>query len=360
VRQIRLGERRAVTRRLPRADVDCLLRDWSHVVGARPTPDRGVYRLTAGGWVGHFRTPSILWEVMPRLGWAAVERLLGSGEAADGVAGVGLRSGLASRLAELMHERATAGLIAGYAERAVVSDMIRGRPDIPADLRRQAAGGPGLAQVVDELTADRAWNGWPLAVAHLLLSGDLTAAARQRLIMATGSFAGVSPSEPPTDDSPDPRLITYRPLHDWCRLTTDALTGRSPLLNLSHLFEWHLARLLGPLADAQRPIRFAGDAPPALRPDFTVVRHGRPVAVWDAKWKPFGDPTPDDLHQVMAYAAALGAAAAGLLYPGRRLRVRRFTAPSGLRVTLASCRLTGTPAQLRRSDQRLRRLMAAP
>src|SRR5204863_49065 len=45
-----------------------------------------------------------------------------------------------------------------------------------------------------------------------------------------------------------------------------------------------------------------------LRPDVTLTRDGRPVVVLDVKWKRLGDvPSSDDLHQVLAYAAALGA-----------------------------------------------------
>lgn len=374
---VRLVERRTVVRPLPRADAAAVVADWSHVVELTPTADRGSYRLTARGWAGGFRTSGRLWEVAPKLGWGVAERLIGMpvvGPAADvgDEFAAGLRSALARRLASLMAERAAAGLVRGYAESRERSPVLRGRIDFPAEARRRPTAPLGFEQVADDYTADQPWNGWPVRVAGHLLDGPLPNDVRSALASSVRAFGDIRPrsSTDPDAFSDDPRLSAYRPLLGWCRVVEDALAGGAVLVNLEHLFEEYVSRLTdrpGPLtAVAQRPLPLRGTAGlPAveLRPDLTVFdATGEPVAVWDAKWKPLtaAGPHPDDLHQVLGYAAALGVRSAGLVYPGRRFSVGRYHTPGGVTVTVASCRLTGDPAVVRRADAKLRRLLVRP
>ena len=138
------------------------------------------------------------------------------------------------------------------------------------------------------------------------------------------------------------------------------------MLNLEKLFESHLGRLLGSRAETQAPVLVRGPAGRAgveLRPDFLIRdAAGRPAAVWDAKWKvlPAAWPSPDDLHQALGYAAALGLQSAGLVYPGRRFTVARYDTPAGVTVTVATCRLTGDPDRVSLAAGRLRRVMLVP
>ena len=56
-------------------------------------------------------------------------------------------------------------------------------------------------------------------------------------------------------------------------------------------------------------------------------------------------PSSDDLHQVLAYAAALGAPRAVLVYPGRRSAVRAYRlARADVTVDVRSLRVAGAPA----------------
>lgn len=365
-RTVRLVERRTAVRPLPRADAAAVAADWSHAVELAPTADRGRYRLTARGWAGTFRTPGRVWEVAPKLGWEAAGRLLGEPAVGDGTGwgGDGLRAALARRLATLMTERAAAGLVRGYAEGRERSPTVRGRIDFPAEARRGPAA-VGFAQVIDEFTAALPWNGWPVHVAGRLLDGPLPIDARSALSAAVEAF-GVPPSSDPGPPSADPRLAPYRPLLGWCRLVEEALAGGAVLVNLDRLFEQHVARLAGPAAVSQRPLPLRGTGPlPAveLRPDLTVCNAaGKPAAVWDAKWKPLtaAGPHPTDLHQVLGYAAALGVRSAGLVYPGRRFAAGRYRTPGGVTVTVATCRLTGTPVAVRAAEAKLRRLLVRP
>ena len=367
MRRIRLVERRTVVRRLPRADAAALATDWPHVVEVVPTVGRSRYRLTARGWVGTFATPVRLWEVVPKLGWEVAARLLGAGRLGDADLGRELRSALAGRLAELMAERSAAGLVRGYAERSDHSETVRGRIDFAATFQRPAS---GFTQTVDEFTVDQPWNGWPLAVAGRLLRGPLDPTTRTALQTAADGFTGVRPQLIPPAESADPRLAGYRPLHDWCRQVEAALDN-GLLVNLERLFETYLERLLaaslaGRSVVPQRPLILRGPAGrPAveLRPDLLVVDgSGRPAAVWDVKWKPLRPtgPHPDDLHQALGYAAALGVRSAGLIYPGRRFTRVRYDTPAGATVTVATCRLTGDADRVARAADRLRRLVLRP
>jgi hypothetical protein len=340
--------------------------DWSHAVELTPTADRGRYRLTARGWAGTFRTPGRVWEITPKLGWEAAGRLLGEPAAGGGAGwgGDGLRAALARRLAALMADRAAAGLVRGYAEVRERSPVVRGRIDFPAEARRGSAA-VGFAQMVDEFTAALPWNGWPVHVAGRLLDGSLPTDARSTLSAAVEAF-GVPPAANLGPVSADPRLAAYYPLHGWCRLVEEALAGGSVLVNLDRLFELHVARIAGPTVVGQRPLPLRGAGPlPAveLRPDLTACSpNGEPLTVWDAKWKPLtvAGPHPADLHQVLGYAAAMGVRAAGLVYPGRRFAAGRYHTPSGVTVTVATCRLTGTPAAVRAAEAKLRHLLVRP
>lgn len=374
-RTIRLTERRSMVCRLPRADAAALVADWRHVVEVAPTADPDRYRVTARGWAGSFRTPGRAWEVVPKLGWAAVRRLsdgVPAGGGDDTPNPAALRSVLADRLAGLMAERATAGLVRGYAEAPEHSAVVRGRIDLPATARLRAGGQAGFAQVVDEFTADQPWNGWPLGVARQLLDGPLDVATRAVLTTAADRFGDIRPrgAADRAAWASDLRLAAYRPLHDWCGVVSRALAGGGLLLHLERLFEDHLGRLLavshrGRRAVVHRPValRTVGLTPAVeFRPDLTVLDPAdRPLAVWDAKWKRLG-PTPDpaDLHQVLGYAAMLGVRSAGLVYPGRRFSAVRYNAPSGVTVTVATCRLTGDEGRVRRAADRLRRLVLRP
>lgn len=367
-RRMRLVERRAVVRRLPQADVAALADDWSHVIEVVPTHRRGWYRLTARGWVGTFTTPSRTWELAPKLGWPAAERLLDDGRqiGSSSDLAIDLRSAMATRLSKFMVARLSAGLVRGYIDRTEQSALVRGRIDFAALVRLPFG---GLTQVVDVLSADQPWNGWPVTVAGRLLAGPLTTIARESLQVAVDGYGQFNAyPEPAAKLLTDARLIGYRPLLDWCRLVEATLAGSGFLMNLERLFEAYISRLLAePVGERtvvpQRMVQVSGPAGipgVELRPDMTVLDpDGRPSAVCDIKWKPLPrtGPRPDDLHQVLGYAAVLGVRTAVLLYPGRRFATRRYTTPSGVTMTVATCRLLGSSAQIMRAEKSVRRLV---
>jgi 5-methylcytosine-specific restriction enzyme subunit McrC len=363
-----------------------------------PTFDRRRYRLTARGYVGFVTVGGQPVEFRPKRPWAEVRCLFqpasrdreGAGEVSHthGPSGPGspeLLDLLARRLADLMLARAAAGLLRGYVEREVTEGQVRGRIDVPKQVRhgwRQ----PGVFGLrVDEFTPDVAWNRIPKATAVRLLSEPgLTGPTREALTRAVAAFAGVSDTpwsvSEPTVREFDARTEPYRELIGWC----DLIGSGEVLVSLERAFELYAERLFrAAVGDwnlgVQEPIwlHLAEDPtprpPPRLRegaggwgrslcltPDLVVTRSGTPASVWDAKWKR-PDPLPADAHQVIAYAALLGASDCGLVYPGRRfgLSFLRPASDSRLSVRLLRLPLTDDPARLRRAAGRLRRACRA-
>jgi hypothetical protein len=329
-----LTERRTVVRALPRAVAAELADRFPHAVEVTPTFDRRRYTLVAKGYVGFVTAGGWTIEFRPKWSWERV-RCLFLPPLAPGGEGLGVRGALldlfARRLAELMLARADAGLLHDYVEAESTNSHIRGRIDLPKQMRsgwRQ----PGLFdQIVDEFTPDVIWNQIPKAAAVRLLGvPGLSETTRDALSRAVAAFAGVGDTPVSEDERGrlafDARTEPYRELVGWC----DLLDADAVLVSLERAFEGYVTRLfrtaVGEDLRVQESIRLATVH---LTPDVTVVCDDTPVSVWDAKWKR-PEPTADDLHQVIAYAALLGVTHCGLVYPGRRFRLdtlRTHTSP---------------------------------
>jgi hypothetical protein len=151
---------------------------------------------------------------------------------------------------------------------------------------------------------------------------------------------------------------------------TPAATGSAFLVNLEHLFQYHVGERLarpgvlrpGWGVTPQAELHLLADGAPAvtLRPDLLVRDAvGRPRSVWDVKWKsPAHGPLPADVHQVLGYAAALGVPDAGLIYPGRRFAATAYRTPGGVRLRVVRLRLTGPLERRERAVARLARLLS--
>jgi hypothetical protein len=362
-----LTERRTVIRPLPRAVAAVLAERYSHLVEVRPTFARRRYALTARGYVGFLRIGELTIEFRPKWAWETVGCLFAPtntrpADAGGGTAGVSRPGGafldlFAHRLAQLMLDRAAVGLHRGYVERTVCEPTVRGRIDLPAHTRA-AWKHPGLFdQLVDDLSPDVPANRWPKSAAtELARTPGLSAGTREALDRAISAFAGVGDDPVPAADRDAIRAgapAGYRELLDWCGLLDDGQV----LVSLERAFEGYATRLFRAAVGernlrVQQPIHLT---PVALTPDLVVRRGDTPVSVWDAKWKRPA-PAADDLHQALAYAALLGVADCGLVYPGRRFRLETLRAAgSAVAVHLLRLPLTDDPARLRRTAVRLRR-----
>jgi 5-methylcytosine-specific restriction enzyme subunit McrC len=289
---------------------------------------------------------------------------------------------LAGRLARLLAERAAAGLHRAYVEKADSGPFLQGRLDLSAHLREPGARKDQLHCRFEDFTADVLCNQVPRAAAELVLRSPLLGdAVRVALRQSLTPFAEVRSVAlgPDTFQAAATDRLTeaYRPLLDVCRLLAEALdpgeaAGATPcpafLLDMDRVFEQYVTcgvvRAFASRRDyavsvqlphrANRPV--PGQPDIHIRPDITVDRAGRPVVVIDAKWKRrAGCPVvTEDVYQVIAYATALGASRAVLVYPGRRDRRWRYPlANSPVGLDIYTLRVIGRREECQRSLSRL-------
>jgi len=366
-RPVTLTERRRKVVRLTRECAVALRRDFANVVTLSLDARPGCYELAAGGYVGTFAAGDTHFTVRPKYPLTFLDTAAGR-DFAQGH-GDDLAATLARRFVREFRELRTAGLLRGYVETALDSPTVRGRLDFAAMMREPSRHFPIVA---DEFTLDHDWNRVPKTAAAALLGCELPAEARDALAQVTLALADVT-AVPSTairwgDFRLDARTAHYRPVLDTSRAVLCGLaagdTTTTRLFHLAAVFENELtARLAGDRIEPQSPLTLTNDlGDRTMRPDF-VVRSpgGGPVAVWDAKWKTLhsGGPADDDLHQVLAYAAALGVGSCGLIYPGRRATSRTWRTQSGVTIEAVTVPVTGDPRRFEAAVARLKgRLLA--
>jgi 5-methylcytosine-specific restriction enzyme subunit McrC len=386
-------ERTARECRLPAADVAFLLAEHRAHLEVAPTGRQGRYRLTPAGHVGTILGPRCRLVIRPKVPTRCLFHLLDPASvppaAEDHTAaapGAELLDPLAARLAQLLTERAAAGLYRAYAERAACGPFLQGRLDLPAHLREPPGRKDRLHCRFEDFTADVPCNQVPRATAELLLRCPLLGeAARPALCRALTAFGGVSSVQlgPDLFVTAQPTRLTeaYRPLLDLCRMLAEGLEPAERagavacpafLLDMEHVFERYVTAAVtaafppgGPYEVAVQPLHRANRPAPGqpdipLRPDVTISRGGRAAVVVDAKWKRLRDSplVTEDVYQVLAYCTALGAGRAVLVYPGRRDRVFKYRlerAPVELEVR--ALRVVGPREMCNRSLRRLGRAL---
>jgi hypothetical protein len=355
-----LTERRTVERSLPRAVAAELAERFPHAVEVAPTFDRRRYKITARGYVGWIRVQGHTITFRPKRPWAEVRCLFGP-PSPLGVRGTeppnpphpqplsprgegSLIDLLASRLASLMLARASAGLLRGYVEQDISDTHLRGRIDLPRQLRKPFRQPTLFDQIADEWTPDLPFNRVPKATAvRLLAEPGLSGGVRDALTRAVVAFAEVSDSPLSAGERAgmtfDARTAPYRELIQWC----DMIGTENVLVSLEQAFEGYVSRAFcEALGERVRVHAAVGLGPVTLTPDLTVLAGTSAASVWDAKWKK-PDPTAADVHQALAYAALLGVPTCGLVYPGRRWKLDTLTAPSGVTLQLLRLPLSDDP-----------------
>jgi 5-methylcytosine-specific restriction enzyme subunit McrC len=384
-RTLTVTERRAVLCRLAAADVEYLLAEHSTHVTLAPTGRRGRYRLTPAGHVGTILCPTCRLVIRPKIAiqnlfylldlagpLPAVEDLATVAPGAEGL------TFLASRLAQLLAERAAAGLHHAYAERTDQGPYLQGRLDLPAHLSDPGGRKDQLHSRFEEFTADVPCNQVPKATAELVLRspllGQAVAAALRKSLDAYAAVQSIALGPQSFDAALTDRLtMAYRPLLDLCRLLAEGLEPTKTagltlcpafLLDMDQVFEGYVTRGLAatcvgseswdfvaqPLLVASQPC--SGQPDLQLRPDFTVAWGGRLVLVGDVKWKVLAK-TPlltADVYQVLAYCTALGVHRGVLVYPGRRNWVWVYRlAHAPVTLEIRTVRVTGSREACARS-----------
>ena len=371
---LHLTERRPRVCRLARADVDFLLEYHRRHVEVAFTGRRGRYRLTPRGVAGMIALPRVNLHIRPKIAPADLLFLL---DANDGplVAGVDrVAEVFVRRLVQLMHERTSAGLHRGYVERSDSLSTPLGRLDVSALARETAARKDRLPCRFDEFTVDVPCNRLVKATAERILAAPgLDDTVRFALRHGLAPFSEVGPIT--VDEAAfaaalaDPSAVAYRPLLELCRALADA--GSAFLIDLERVFERYVTRgLVEAFAGTEirvdvqpwSPVHAPAPDRPSLglRPDVVLRSGGAVVAVVDAKWKRFtGVPDADDLHQILAYAIALGAPRVAIMYPGRRSWAREILlAHAPVMLALHTVRVAGDRERCRRSLRHFARTLA--
>lgn len=389
-----LTERVSAECRLSAADVDFLLAGHRAHVQVLPTRRRGRYRLTPTGHVGTIVAPDARLVIRPKVPVPDLFHLLDptdplpTVEDATAVApGTEALNFLAGRLAHLLAERVAAGLHRAYAERAEQGPFLQGRLDVAAQLRDPNGRRDQLHCRYEEFTADVPCNQLPRATAELVLRSPLVAdGVRSALRRSLQDLAGVTsvPLGPESFEAAGPDRLTeaYRPLLELCRLLADGLAPQEAagavacpafLLDMERVFERYVtagvvaafaadpraAVAVQPLLRMSPPVAGQPDVP--MRPDAVIERPGGRPLVVDAKWKRLGRSlVTADVYQVLAYATALGARRAVLVYPGRRDRTWTYPLPGAPETLVVhTLRVVGPRERCRRSLARLGRLLRA-
>ena len=374
-RIIRLIERRARVCRLRRIDVDYLLAHHRPHVDVEFMAGRHLYRVTPRGFAGVILTPNYRLILQSKIDLPDLLFLLDPDDEISirpGFAGdlsAHLLDLFAAQLARLMAERSAAGLKRGYAEQAEAAAFLKGQLDLPAQMRAAgAARREHLHCRFDELTTDILPNRLVKTTAARVVNSPLLAEhLRRELQHALAGFAEVAlgPTAPESFNHAlsDPFTADYRPLLELCQLLCHAvapngLAGQRTapffLLDLERLFERYVARNLpqffagSPYRVEVQPRVLLHEPIPLrpelrLRPDIVLRQDDRAIAVVDSKWKRLRNgPEPADLHQILAYAAALNCPHVVLAYPGRRSRSWTYALSAApLRLTMQTICVSG-------------------
>ncbi len=391
LRTIFLTERVATEVGLARRDLDYLLAEHATHLTLAPGARPGRYRATAGGYVGTIGAPSCRLVIRPKVPLANFFHLLTpeqpirldwTGAAEPGWEAFNF---LAAQLAALLEERAREGFHRGYASRTEEGAVVRGRLDMLAQSRATPARKNRMLSCFDELTADIPCNQIPKANAQGVAGSPFVVPAiRAKLSELVSVMADISAPDTNVQEVIPPSGHGYHSLLAICKLLDQSLSksGRTLrprlpafptfLVDMDRLFERYVTRAVqmafagqpGFVVYVQPGHRLAGQGGEAadvlLRPDVVVERGGQPYLVVDAKWKSEepGVMAPTDVHQAIAYAAALGAPRVALVYPGEKndrcfYRVRQR--PAQLEV-YRLC-VVGTPLACQRGLRRLGRTL---
>ncbi|GAA4971374.1 McrC family protein [Actinoplanes utahensis] len=305
-----------------------------------PRPEGGGWwRLSPAGRAGAVRLPGLDVEVRPKVGIDRLMFLLGYArdpgfrpEDASARTDAGLWPVLAESLARQAEQALRPGVLQGYVPVDEALPLVRGRIRFADQIARR----PGMPLPIevryDEYAPDIAENRiLRTALRRMLAVPRLPAGTRSRLTHLDGRLDGVRVL-PPGAELPDwrpSRLNSrYLPVLRLASLilrhqSADAGPGGESVaafvVDMATVFEDFVTTALRE-ALAGRPGHTAGQYRAHLdtgrriliRPDVVHVVDGRPVAVFDAKYK-LSLPN-EDVYQMLAYCTALGLTAGWLVY----------------------------------------------
>lgn len=305
-----------------------------------PTAAPGSYDLQPGPYVGRFRLLSgQVVEVAGRFPFHDLATLLGLGRTptlfeeapAPGSAAHGLVDLIALAFVREAERLAGHGLAKAYQRRSFTRPPYPGVPSATAHLKVHAGRPDRLATSANRLTSDVPLNRL-VATAHRRLSAltypDARLSARVRALDPI--FRGIT-SLPGRPGAPGFVPARYREIERLARLILDdcstlptdtGVTGVSVMFDMTRIWEnyvgsWLRHRSRGMIVNTQQPIPLTDTGPKRIGyADFVLHSGGKPLAVYDAKYRPWqSSPSTDEIYQLFTYAQRLGVSHAALVYP---------------------------------------------
>jgi 5-methylcytosine-specific restriction endonuclease McrBC regulatory subunit McrC len=305
-----------------------------------PTATLGCYDLQPGPYVGRFQLLSgQVVEVAGRFPFQDLATLLGLGRRATlleeavtpGSAGHSLVDLIALAFVREAEQLAGQGLAKTYQRRSFTRPPYPGVPSATLHLKAHAGRPDRLATSANRLTPDVPLNQL-IASAHRRLSAvpypNARLSARVRALHPV--FRGITslPGRPaalgilPARYREIGRLARLI-LDDRNTLPTDAgVAGVSAMFNMTGIWEnyvgaWLRRRFPDVTVAAKHPIPLTdtGHASVGIA-DFVLHLGGHPIAVYDAKYRPWrSSPSTDEIYQLFTYAQRLRVSNAALVYP---------------------------------------------
>jgi 5-methylcytosine-specific restriction enzyme subunit McrC len=402
---LQLSELKPSDVRIGPDDRDFLMREHRTHIDLRPRDSRHqIWTLTPGPWCGVIPLPSgRAVYVEPKVGIENLWRLLAFAwdlpkfppdmDAMHST--VDLLEALVEVFVRRVEALLTRGLLRGYDPRRENLYAMRGRLSVAEHLRANAVAKHRLVCDFDEFTTDLPENRILRRALFLTLRAhSWRPRVRQRLDRCERHMAEVS-LEHITRRHFDTLVFTrlnehYRTPLTLARMLLEMLsvTHRAgeremlPLLiEMPRLFERFLQRLLEErLPGAGLSVRWGHerrhldlDQTVTLEPDMVICRHGSPVCIGDAKYKPTGwDEAQQseedarasrnaDVYQMFAYCTGYGVRDAVLIYPqpSGRETIRIDTGSGLKRVHSLGIDLTGGGAEFEAACERLADMVAA-
>ena len=269
---------------------------------------------------------------------------------------------LAAILAERVLDRARRGFYRTYLETDDALPYVRGTIDVGEVFQRPCR--IRLPCHFEEHTADVEENQiLSFTLQRIARSSSLTPRIRPRVSRAYRSLAGLAPPRRFSPTSCVGRLYhrlneDYRALHALCRFFLENCgpmhargdRGMVPfLVDMSLLFERFVAKWLkANLPDhlrlrTQERVEVGADTGINFHIDMVLYdrRTGVPLAVLDTKYKAHEKSKPDDVQQILSYAAVKGCRHGFLIYPSDKTAEMEAMVESGYHIGTMRLPLAG-------------------
>jgi 5-methylcytosine-specific restriction enzyme subunit McrC len=305
---------------------------------------RGRWRLVPTGRVGAVRIGDLDVQVEPKIGIGRLWFLLGYAatprfrpEDAAGIPETDLWPAMGESLARMTERALAGGVLHGYVTLEEALPLVRGRVRIADQIAIRQGGSLPLEVRYDEYAVDVTENRLlRTAVRHMAGVPRLDPGVRARLAALDRRLEGVrllrsqvelpgwQPSRLNAHYAPALRLAEIVLRCQSTETGPDGTPVASFVLSMDKLFEDFVAVALQEALAAfpgstrkQYPGFLDEHENIAIRPDVVHLVDGRPVAVFDAKYKLEGDTgrfTNPEAYQMLAYCTALGVRTGWLVY----------------------------------------------